>query len=281
RRPVGRRWFSGNRYYQGKPSPLSSASREQRRGEDKRQAKLRRSVTQAVGLVIIAGLVYLFGFVRTISLPSSLPASVAGELKASANNYLNRHWYSRLKPLISHSRLRAELLDQFPGLSGLGLELPWYSSNLNISDSERQPLARWQTTNDANSYLVDEQGTIYANPAGGFDYLVLIKDSTQLEIKSGQSQINLQAVNFINNLDSQLAGIVPISGQARSYELIDAPREVRLRLSGQPFFIKLLYSRGVLDQVDELKEILSYLKNRRITPGQYIDLRIPDTAYYR
>lgn len=276
------RLFKFKRYYQA-PTPVGGHSREQRREVHIKQSSWRRGLIGGLAVLAAIGLIYRFGLVRQAEVRGGLDQASAAEVQSLAEQYLRQHWYSRFKPLISPAKLAGSIELADSRFSGTVATVSLLGDKLVIDTQLRRPAARWTASGGSRTYLVDDTGVVYIDNealalAGG---LPLIEDASGLELVPGEQLASTSTLDFVQLLDELLSAEDIYVAAGRRYVLAVSPREIQLDVSGQPYRVKFIATRGAVDQVKELSAVLAHLKKTGITPRSYIDLRVDDTAYYR
>ncbi len=106
----------------------------------------------------------------------------------------------------------------------------------------------------------------------------LLVDDSSLSMESGKVYIPKDIVVFIRDVEKAAKGKTL---EKHAYSLPTVPREIRVKFVDVPYYIKLSTMQPARDQLQAIVDIRSYLKKSSMTPTEYVDLRVPEKAYYR
>lgn len=165
-----------------------------------------------------------------------------------------------------------ELYAAEPLLKDIRLERSW-PSRLKVVVIERQPSINWVSGNQ--TFLLDAEGTVIG-PTSEVS-LATVVDSANLPVKAGDRVAPRRFVEFVSTLGSMLAAAgVGVSG----YRVPDTTSEVYAQ-TDMGYIIKFDTARSATEQMMDLKSVLTTLSGLKKSPAEYIDLRVPNKAYYR
>lgn len=227
-----------------------------------------------VKLAVVGGLVMMaYGWfnIRTIDVEGvkSLPAEL---VRTKTETALGKAFFGRNLLTMRAGKSTRELQAAEPLLKTVTLERHW-PNRLKVIVEERQPSLNWTSGNQ--TFLIDGDGTaIGPTTEPG---LANVVDSTNLPVKPGDRVAPRRFVEFIGNLNAQ----IPSSGvKVTGYRVPDTTSEV-YAVTEMGYIIKFDTTRGAGDQMADLVKVLQTLSQLRKSPAEYIDLRIPNKAYYR
>ena len=247
---------------------------------------------QRIGVIILSVAV-LVSVVNVLSLSTDtkvVPLTAAGSRSflrptavyaAAANRQLSSSIWSRNKITVNTSRLSHELLNQFPELSSVSVTVPLLAHRPVVYVATAQPALILAT--GSGSFVVDTTGKALiagANPASlNQPNLPLLNDQSGLHIQANHQALPATNVGFIQVVIAQLAAKqFAVSGMT----LPPAASELDVHLNGQPYFIKFnLESDQPREQAGTFLATIAQLRRQNITPGQYVDVRVPGRAYYK
>ena len=106
----------------------------------------------------------------------------------------------------------------------------------------------------------------------------LLVDDSSLPIEMGKVFIPKDIVEFIRDVE-KAAQIKSL--ETHTYSLPVVPREVRMKFADASYYIKLSTMQPARDQLQAVVDIRNYFKKNKITPGEYVDLRVAEKAYYK
>lgn len=140
----------------------------------------------------------------------------------------------------------------------------------------RQPITVWVVNNEKN--YVDKNGdafkiNYYPEP------VLSVIDKSGVTLSDGRVLASQGFLRFTG----RTVALFNESGLGTVNEIVLPPnttRQVDIKLEGRGYVIKTHTDRDPLHEVEDLKRVVGYLEQRKITPS-YIDIRIPGKAYYK
>ncbi len=178
------------------------------------------------------------------------------------------------------SLLRA-LQKEFPKVRQITAFARVLPNKLKIAIEERKPLYIWQSAD--NFYLLDQDGVVFQKinnySAAAFSE-ILIVDRSQAEIKVGQELEVQKTLAFVAELKDrwpqEITETTLVSFSLPALKSSDLFLETAIG-----FGVYFDLERQVLPQLRNLSLVLSQeIKSETYTGLSYIDLRLPNTAYY-
>ncbi len=197
-----------------------------------------------------------------------------------AGAILGRSLMNRSKLLIDTAKVEHELRQAFPELGDVTVIIPLVSRRPII---EVQPAkAVLILTSSSGAYVVDQDGraVIEARDVDSSvrDPLPVVQDESDISIARGKGVLSADTVTFIKEFTGQLTQkrvaiqsiILPVSAH-----------ELHIRLAGQPYTVKLDLKGAGRQQAGTLLAVKEKLEAEGVTPGVYIDVRVPEKAFYK
>lgn len=198
--------------------------------------------------------------------------------------YLNRNPAANFKPLVSTSAIAADILNTFPEVASVALEIPFFGERIEVDVVIRKDRLVLKTGED-NYYIVDQEGYAYAkyDVSRGFKGVLILTDDTDVEYGSGATGqfVAPALVEFIQAINKGLTDNEAYKSQAFSYRITDESRVIYVKPSKNEYEIKFQQDISAEQQLYNLNNALDYLKKNSISPLKYIDVRINGTTYYK
>lgn len=279
--------FRRSRTLQGTTSPIVKTTRQKKSGlaserlKKQRSHKRRRRLIYASLLVVVGLFVagQLYGqYIRDITELSYVPKT---EQSPPTRDYTDAIWSyfgsqpsQRFSFMIDEKHLTDTVSQDHREIKSIQKQ--------NVSNgvaqfivTVRKPIASWQN-GSVRSY-VDDDGVsfsknYFANPR------VTIVDNSGIST-DGKTVVSESFLRFLGRM-------VALTNKSGLGEVTEASipqnttREIDIKISGRPFFIKTHTDRDPAKTVEDMKRVVTYLDQKKITPS-YIDVRIDGRAYYK
>lgn len=205
----------------------------------------------------------------------------SGFYENEASLLLKKSIFNHSKLTINTTKVAHELEAQYPELGEVTIIIPLSGHRPVFEVKPAQPIMK--LSGDGGIFIIDEEGRalISANDAGkSTDVLPLpfVVDESGLQLEKGKQVLPLSTVNFIRILITQLHAK---NFQIDSVILPKIPNELHLRVSGYPFYIKFDLQGSAREQAGTFMAALEKLQSGGATPSEYIDVRVPEKAFYR
>ena len=255
----------------GRPQYNRPATRARSRSISKGVPQIpSRYVLFAIALVLI-----LFGFyeafaIHTIEVKSP---SRGDEIKAEAMKIKQGSLRQGNLVTLGAGQFADDLKKKDPLILSVELKRKWFHT-LQIVVNLKQPGLGWTTGNQ--SYLVDRDGTIIdAFPIGSL--LPVVIDDSNLPVKIGQRIVATQFVTFVVELIPHIPEYGPVVTK-----IVVKETTVDLYVTtNKGYQIIFDTSRNAIDELADLKGVLASIATQKKSPTSYIDLRIPNKAYFK
>ena len=236
--------------------------------------------------LVLCVMVLLFGLwlkttpkVTIIKLDSTIHRS-----QSDYESQIARLWARDLgnhtKASIRADRLSRDILQLFPELADARVELPLIGQLPNVSLTPGEPAMLLVTQKGA--YYVDKQGKtmvrsdqVEANNVGS---LPTIRDDSGLVPEPGKPALPLSQMQTVVLL-TQLCQAGGLDLDTVSLPVV--PNEVDLVVKGSNYTVKLALDQDPRQGIGGLIALRNKFAADAISPTQYVDLRVPDKAYYK
>jgi hypothetical protein len=271
-----------------KPSEVSDRGRHNRNQTTGDWRSLVRNLPSRLAVfAIIGSLVYVTTLDTQINLTNHTLASSESLLRPktayelAAESILSESIFNRSKLTIDVVGFEKKMLERFSELDSVSLVLPLAGHQPIVSLVSKKPLLKLISAQGV--YLIDDQGLaiIKSSDVGpGLDGLELpsVTDESQLEINLGRGALTANASVAISQISKQLtAKQVSIS----SMTLPSTNDELKVTLNEKSYYIKFGLANDPKQSVGEYLALIEKLARDGITPREYIDLRVPERAFYR
>jgi cell division septal protein FtsQ len=197
-------------------------------------------------------------------------------------NYAATHSPLKQIWLLDKVALTSFTINKHPEISKIDLSASQpLSTEVDSKLFFRKPIFIWEGVGE--TYFIDEEGVLFSKnmfKEQKLDSLPKIEDQGGVAPDPGQTVLTETIVSDIAQIYSLLPKLYP-ENKVNKIILPPAAREIKARLNGVPYVIKFSTERSIGEQVDELQQLLAFLKSSNVTPGAHIDLRIPSKSFYK
>lgn len=185
------------------------------------------------------------------------------------------------KLLINTDKLASEIESNFPELGDVSIVLPVVG---------RRPIIEVRPARQAivlgaedGPFIVDTKGRVLATTSEVDSYLwddlPRVQDQSGLRSERGKIALTSEAVAFIREVSYQLKEKrIPVQSLALP---VTSANELRVRVQGKPYFVKLDVRGEGRQQVGTYIAVKQRLEKDGTVPAQYIDVRVPEKAFYK
>jgi len=223
------------------------------------------------GLVILAGggIGQLFAL-RTIVVSS---AARQAEIQVEATKLTSGDWWWGNLVTFSGDGFVSKLQQADPTLRSVTVRRKWFHTVV-VTATLKQPSLGWSTGNQ--TYVLDKDGTVISTTVAAAS-LPVVYDGSNLPVTVGQKVASAHFVDFVSQVVPALGadgiGVTHLDIKDTTYDLAATTNKG----------YRLLFdtSRGVADEIADLKAVQRLLVAQKHTPAEYIDLRIAGKAYYK
>lgn len=199
----------------------------------------------------------------------------------AAQEILQASLVSKTKLSINSSDLSARMKDRFPELSEVEVRVPLAGHRVIFAIWPTQP-ALVLTSSESGAFIVNSSGRAMVSAATIPDLsalnVPLVYDESGIALSPGVDILTEQEVAFIQMVIFQLEA----AGEPATELILPlVASELHVRLPKQPYFIKFnMQGEGRL-QVGTFLAAQKRFKREGIVPSQYVDVRIPQKAFYK
>ncbi len=186
------------------------------------------------------------------------------------------------KLTVDTARITMELQNQFPELQNVSIALPLIGHRPIVYLQPASPVL-FLTTQGGGLYILDKSGRAVvggqeAVTQGNKLHIPTVRDNSSVQVKVGQVALPSGNVDFIAQVAGQLQakGLV-ITGMA----LPAGASELDVNIQGFSYGGRFNMQGDAREQAGAFLAVRQYLTKQHITPGQYVDVRVPERAYYK
>lgn len=229
----------------------------------------------AAALIVAAGLLatsYATA-VRSVEV-SGTKTLAASKVEESAKEALGKQWLGSIVPTVNTGAIERELLAAEPGVKEVSVSrrLP---NRITVTVVERSPSLNWKS--GGQRFVIDADGTVIGATPPSYDALPTVVDNTNLPVKAGDRVVPATFIIFTSDVTKQLADmkLKPVG-----FSVPQTTTELYVK-TDKNYTIKFDTTRPAADSGKDLAAVLKQLGALKKTPAEYIDLRVPNKAYYR
>lgn len=200
--------------------------------------------------------------------PTKVYAAAAHKILAgSITNYT--------KPTANVNGTARQLERQFPELQTVSVTLPLMGNRPIVYLLVAQPSLVLRTTH--GDYALNTSGLVLAKLSSIPPSVPLVTDQSGVIPKPGKQFLPGTAVGFIQTISYQFgAAHLPVAGYVLP---VANPYEIDVRPEGKPYMIRFNAQEDALQQSGAAIATLQHLGSTQ--PHEYLDVRVPDRAYYK
>jgi hypothetical protein len=204
---------------------------------------------------------------------------------AKASELFNATAANRNKLTVNTTDITRQLERQFPELQDVSITLPLIGDRPIVYVRPATPALLLSSSNGV--YMIDDNGRAVAAQAAGSSgasasHIPMVTDQSGIQAQIGVQVLPRSATSFIRTVVEQLKA-QQIS--VKSLILPAAASELDVYIEGTQYYVK--FNMHDADSGEAALQAGTYiatskqLSRQRITPAQYIDVRLEGRAYYK
>lgn len=198
--------------------------------------------------------------------------------QAKAQQLLRSSVLNHSKLSIDTNGIAKELQSAFPELDAVTVTVPVFARRPVIQlEAAVPPFALSSTT---GVYYIRADGTAMVSTAdlAAPKMPLTVIDQSGIPVSPGKTVLTKATVSFIAEVIRQLQAKQLVIDQLT---LPNSPNELQVKLKGQPYYIRFDNSGDARQQAGTFLAVKQKLDGDKVTPKQYIDVRVEERAYYR
>lgn len=273
-------------YHSNRSTPDAARARYEPQATHRRGVeRLKHMPTMIAAVVIVASLLY--ASVLNDQPRLQVYASESGRsLQRSDEVYrdfvskkLSSSVFNKSKLTFNSQSIAESLQQQFPEIDSAIVTLPLLGHKPIVRIAVSSPVFILATSN--GSYYMNDKGMplvrvsdVEKQP----ENVSVVTDETGLPIKAGKQILTTDTVRFISQLLEQL------NATKTAYESVTLPleaNEVQVKPMGAPYTVRFNSNQDARTQVGTFLAVKQRLEGKGETPGEYIDVRVEERAYYK
>ncbi len=245
--------------------------------------------TYVVCLLGVVSLFYILSLTTTPRLAIKRPANEqqsiltqpASIYQAEAEKILSFSLLNRSKITIDTVAFNEAMSKKFPEIKTVAVTLPLMGRRPIVEVVIDQPALLYKTTS-GQEYLLNEQGEVMraASEVSGLSGISLprVNDLAQKKVEPGANAIPGQGVDFITTFIQQLS--------AKNIKVTETTMpplasEVQFRMDGVSYFVKASLLNDSRQSAGTFLALKAQLDRESIKPGEYVDVRVEEKAFYK
>jgi hypothetical protein len=177
--------------------------------------------------------------------------------------------------------VRDELLKNYPEIMNVSVATPMFGHQPQIYIEPYKP-SFILTTTSSNAFLLDTNGRALASTSQIPDIsklgLPTLQDKTGTEVKLGSRAIPGTTVSFVQTV---VAALHAKGIEVSNLTLPAGAYELDVSIAGKPYYAKFNLMNDALQQSGTFLAVQGRLRTAKVIPAQYIDVRVPERAYYK
>jgi hypothetical protein len=201
--------------------------------------------------------------------------------RKTAANSLADSLLNRNKITIDTAKVAMDIKSNYPEVARATVKSPIFGQSPVVTIEPYKPSFILTTTSNA-AFLLDENGRALISTSQithtGELSVPTLQDKSDLQVKLGAQVLSSGTVRFMQEV---LAILDASRVEYGTLSLPAAASELDVAVKDKPYFVKFNLQGDARLQAGTLVATKLRLEKDRITPSQYIDVRVPDRAYYQ
>lgn len=195
--------------------------------------------------------------------------------------YLSHSLLNRNKLTVDADGLARELTAQYPEIDSASLQLPLIGQQATLTLEPNRPSFILTTTSSA-AFLLDDSGRAVISTSQITDpgelAVPTLQDKSGTKITLGKQALPKTTVAFI---EAFLGYLKAANVEYTDIVLPAAAGELDVTIGGTPYFVKTNLMGEARLQAGTFLAAQGRLAKDKVIPAQYIDVRVPERAYYK
>lgn len=204
----------------------------------------------------------------------------AGEYEAAAQAILSSQLSNQTKLTINTKNVERLMLEKFPELAAAAIRLPVVGRRASLVLELRSPAALLVAS--SRTYVLDASGQVVSDLQGlspsARANLPAVVDESGFDLKPGDYAVTSETVNFIVAATAQLKAQNIV---VTKLTLPPLANQLNITIKDAPYYIKTDVSGDPRLQIGSFLAVRDKLSAEKITPGEYIDVRVEEKVFYK
>lgn len=253
--------------------------------EFEKERFLTNAPTIITGLILFVCLVYITSLsphanIKITRQKDSLLINDIGSYQSGIDETLKNSLAYRSKLLIDTQNLSQNIVDKYPQLGDVSIELPLIGRRPVVLITPPSPVMILSVS--GHGYIVDSNGRVLTDVKNVSshikDSLPTLQDESDLTFKPAQYAMSRESAQFISDIFQQLSRQ---NYQISRMTLPVSANELQIKVSHSQCFIKFDLKGDSRLQAGTFIATEKKLKKDNITPKNYIDVRVPGKVFYK
>ena len=212
-----------------------------------------------------------------------MPGNIASSERAyqeGLKDILSKSIFNHSKVTIQTEKLSQTIKQRFPELASADIELPLLGQLPNVVLTPAEPVILLVTQNGvfylgADGKTLARTDQVTANALGG---LPTVRDDSGLVPEPGKNGLPKQTITTVIKL-LRLSASANIDVESLSLPI--SPNEIDLLAKGTTSTVRFSLDQDPRQGIGALLALRDKFKSDNISPSSYLDLRVPDKAFYK
>ncbi len=193
--------------------------------------------------------------------------------------YMQSRPWRHFQLFISSPEIENAVRSKAPSISQVDVTRSLFSNAITVRILPKQPSAIWQQGRGGQTYVIDDAGRAFMKASGSEKLPKILSEQSFVNgAVTGQYVIDANAVKTVSSWEPELRRL----GMELDFmEIGSVPRQSDFVLKNKPYHIRVSTEVSASEAAPYLAQMLKNLEDRKITPAEYIDLRIPYRVFYK
>ncbi len=182
---------------------------------------------------------------------------------------------------LDENAIEADLKRNYPEVARVVVKKPIFSRSLLVTVIPHKP-SFILTTTDSKAFLLDTSGRALVSASqitdSGELSVPTLHDASGFPVQLGSQALPRSIVNFAMTVQKALADE---RVKVASLTLPAAASQLDVAIVGKPYYVKFNLQEDPLQQSGAFLAAKARLERERTVPTAYIDVRVPERAYYK
>ncbi len=197
----------------------------------------------------------------------------------AVKSYMQSRPWRHFQLFISSPEIENAVRAKTPSISRAEVKRSLFSDTVSVRILPKQPSAVWQQGRGGQTYVIDETGRAFMKASGSEKLPKILSDQSFVNgAVTGQYVIDANAVKTVTSWGPELK---KLGMELDVVEMGSVPRQADFVLKNKPYRIRVSTEVSAAEAAPYLAQMLKNLEDRKITPAEYIDIRIPYRVFYK